>query len=520
MTSPVDAPGWPIRDGRRVLVSDSLSSQFEQLSVSQNPPTQAEVALARTMVMKGKKELKELRAQISELKAQEKELTEYIADHQRIVFSINRFPPEILSLVFLYTVSPGVMKTGKPVHTESPWLVSQVCKLWRDVSLSSQVLWASPKIHPVPNQSQSQLILQLARSGNAQLHPTLAGWGPRQNPRLHRLLAPLVMQSERWVSLRLTMDWTLMPAQFMALRGQVSQLEELQIEGVWMSGTTALPHGSRLGAFAIAPRLRTLSVTNVCEPATSLLLPWPQLTQYRSVGTGHEHLAVLSLCPNLVAADLGFPVPVSPGGPVVMHLPQLAQLMLGDADFLRVLSLPALRSVVLQKTDPEADALLPLLDLVRRDRPPFHSLALLHSALVTPTLVTLLTETPAIDTLRLHIRRGDTAAVDDLISQLTLRPGDDILPLAPNLTTLEVVGRGAFDQERFVDMVESRWDQEGPSSSPPCKPIMEVILRTTPRAPLSPQTVERLRDMKKEGLRVTLAAFSFYEDDLTSHFSN
>ncbi|KAJ7670105.1 hypothetical protein DFH06DRAFT_1180014 [Mycena polygramma] len=519
MNSPVDAPGWSIRDGRRVLVSDSLSSQFEQLSVAQNPPTEAEVALARTMVLKGKKELKELRAQISELKAQEKALTEYIADHQRIVFSINRFPPEILSLVFLYTLPPGLM-TGKPVHTESPWLVSQVCKLWRDVSLSSQVLWASPKIHPVPNQSPSQLILQLARSGNAQLHPTLAGWGPRQNPRLHRLLAPLIAQSERWVSLRLTMDWTLMPAQFMALRGQVSQLEELQIEGVWITGATALPHGSRLGAFAIAPHLRTLSVTNVCEPATSLLMPWHQLTKYRSVGTGHEHLDVLFLCPNLVVADLGFSVPVLPGGPVVMHLPHLVQLTLGDADFLRVLSLPVLRRVVLQKTAPEADALLPLLDLVRRDRPPLHSLALLHSALVTPTLVAVLSETPTIDTLRLHIRRGDTAAVDNLISQLTLLPGEDAPVLAPNLTTLELVGRGAFDQERFVDMVESRWDQEGPSSSPPCKPILEVILRTTPRAPLSSQTVERLRDMKKEGLRVTLAAFSFYEDDLTSHFAN
>ncbi|KAJ7669866.1 hypothetical protein DFH06DRAFT_1179313 [Mycena polygramma] len=514
MSSAVDAPGWP---RRRVLMSDPLSSTFEQLTVSQNPPTESEVALARTIVLKGKKELKELRAQISKLKAREQALTKHIADHQRIVFSINRFPPEILSLIFLYTVSSDL--TGKPVHTESPWLVSQVCKLWRDISLASQVLWASPKIHPIPNQSPSQLILQLARSGNARLHPILAGC-PRHNPRLPHLLVPLIAHSERWVSLLFTMNWTLMPEQLIALRGHVSQLEELQIEGVWNSGDTALPEGSRLDAFAIAPRLRTLSVTDVCEPAVSLLMPWHQLTQYRAVGTGHEHLSVLSLCPNLIAADLGFPVSftIVAGAPVLVHLPQLVQLTLGDADLLRVLSLPVLQRVVLQRTAPEDDALLPLLDLVRRDRPPLRSLALLHSALVTPTLVAVLSEIPTVDTLRLHIRRGDAAAADDLVSQLTLRSGEDAL--APNLTTLELVGHGAFDQERFVDMVESRWDPPFLDSPPVCDPILEVILRTTPKAPLSPQTIERLSDMEEEGLRVILATFSFFVGDLASHFSN
>ncbi|KAJ7669910.1 hypothetical protein DFH06DRAFT_1372302 [Mycena polygramma] len=497
MSSAVDAPEWPLRDRCRVLMSDPLSSTFEQLTVSQNPPTESEVALARTIVLKGKKELKELRAQISKLKAREQALTKHIADHQRIVFSINRFPPEILSLIFLHTVSSDL--TGKPVHTESPWLVSQVCKLWRDISLASQVLWASPKIHPVPSQSPSQLILQLARSGNAQLHPILAGC-PRHNPRLPHLLVPLIAHSERWVSLLFTMNWTLMPEQFIALRGHVSQLEELQTEGVWTTGGTALPDGSRLDAFALAPRLRSLSVTNVCEPAVSLLMPWPQLTQYRAVGTGHEHLSVLSLCPNLIAATSGSPcrLPSSPA--------RLCWCTSRNSCSSR------------SKTAPEDDALLPLLDLVRRDRPPLHSLALLHSALITPTLVAVLSETPTVDTLRLHIRRGDTAAADGLVSQLTLRPGEDAL--APNLTTLELVGRGAFDQERFVDLVESRWDPLGLDSPPVCEPILEVILRTTPKTPLSPQTIERLTCMEEEGLRVILATFSFFEGDLASHFSN
>ncbi|KAJ6476657.1 hypothetical protein C8R47DRAFT_1289858 [Mycena vitilis] len=48
----------------------------------------------------------------------------------------------------------------------------------------------------------------------------------------------------------------------------------------------------------------------------------------------------------------------------------------------------------------EDDALLPLLDLVRRDRPPLRSFALLHTVLVpTPTLVALLSDTPTVDML-------------------------------------------------------------------------------------------------------------------------
>ncbi|KAJ6574344.1 hypothetical protein B0H19DRAFT_1254051 [Mycena capillaripes] len=149
---------------------------------------------------------------------------------------------------------------------------------------------------------------------------------------------------------------------------------------------------------------------NVCEPAISLVIPWHQLTQYRAFGDAHKHLSVFQLS---IAAD----------APVQVRLPHLVQLKVGDSEFLRLISAPILRNIIVQRMDGDDDALLPLLPLT-------------------------------LNALRIHIHRGDTAATDELIARLTIR-ADDAACFAPNLTTLEFIGRGAFNQERFVDMVRS-----------------------------------------------------------------
>jgi hypothetical protein len=478
----------------------------------------SEVALARTMVSKGKKELTELRAKLVELQSQEKLLEKFIADHERIVFSINKLPPEILSLIFLCTLSSDLTAIPKPVKTESPWLVSQVCRLWREVSLSCQMLWSFPIIQPFPNQSPSQFNLHLARAGNTQLHPILSGSARRDLLHLSRLMTSITACSERWVSLFLAMNWTLLRDQFAGLKGRVGQLKDLHIEGLWQGGGTALAEGQRLTAFAIAPSLRRLTVMHVCEPAVSLVIPWHQLTEYRAFGNAHEHLSVLHLCTNLVSAHLTFPTgaPIVDSTPVMVRLPHLVYLHVGDSDFLRILSLPMLQDIVVQKMAPEDDALLPLLALTRREHPPLSSISLVHSVLVTPTLVSILQENPTVKMLRIHIRRGDTQAADELIARLTISP-NHFACFAPNLRTLEFIGRGSFNQQHFVDMVQSRWECTAAHDDCPCLAIERVIIRMTPKSTLSPNTVQRLRELEKEGLYLTIDSFSFFSEDIASY---
>ncbi|KAJ7138912.1 hypothetical protein C8R46DRAFT_1361479 [Mycena filopes] len=491
--------------------SDALSSRLEGLAIRQNPPFASEVALARTIVSKGKAELQKLKAAIAELKRQEKVLQDHIDKHERIVFSINRLPTELLSLIFLFGV-PSVPLEHSPraATTQSPWLVSQVCRLWREIALSSQLLWAFPIAFP-PTQSPVQLKLHLERAGNAGLHPYLAG-SPRGRI-FPGLLASIMECSPRWVTLGMHFDWTPLQNRLAAVKGRVGQLEKLKIEGVWGADSdTALGHGQRLTAFAVAPRLRALDVSRVCEPAVSLLLPWFQLTDYRARGSAHEHTAVLKLCPNLVRLDLAFTasVIIAPDSPVQVVLPSLTHLCIGDAAFLGIMRLPVLRDIVIQRTDPNSNALLPLLRLIRRDLPPLRDVSLVHSALVTSTLTSILQDSPAITTLHIHVQRGDTAAVDALLALLTLAPEVEHATdcLAPALVEIELSGRGTFDQALFVEMVESLW--RGCVAAR----IQRVVLRTGPKSALTPETMERLRALMKEGMYATTSLFVFCKDDI------
>ncbi|KAJ7763010.1 hypothetical protein B0H16DRAFT_1883890 [Mycena metata] len=484
------------------------------MPITQNPPLPSEVALARIIVSKAKEDLRNLKVKIAELKLQEQQLQNHLHDHERIVFSINRLPTELLSLIFLLAIpSLPLQHNPPPATVQSPWLVSQVCKLWREIALNSQLLWSFPIVFPT-TQSPTQLKLHLERAGNTGLHPFLTG-SPRGRY-FPRLLASVMEYSPQWVTLILSFDWTPLQDRLAALKGHVGQLKELQIDGIWGEEShVALGEGQRLTAFAVTPKLRTVKVRNVCEPAVSLLLPWHQLTEYRALGTTHEHLSVLKLCPNLVTLDLSFPTmaTIVKDSPIQAVLPHLVHLHIGDAEFLRVLCLPVLEEIIIQRTDPAGNALLPLLDLIRRDRPPLHDISLVHSVLVTPTLISILRESPTITALRIHVRREDTAVVDDLLGRLTLKPDLNHTSmaapcLAPNLTELEFSGRGTFDQARFVSMLESRWRGCG------CAQIRRVVVRPTKKAALTSETMQRLRASSKEGLYVSVKAFSFFTDDV------
>ncbi|KAJ7123450.1 hypothetical protein C8R44DRAFT_735097 [Mycena epipterygia] len=505
-------------------MSSSLSSVLERLVITQNPPLDSEIAAARRIVLGGRKELAELEAQIADLVSRQKQLEEHLAHHERIVFSINRFPPEILSLIFLFTLpSPeDITRRISQVYRDGgedmpwlagPWLVSQVCSRWRDVALTSPSLWASPFLTRGIRQSLGRLDLQLVRSGNASLHPSLFG-SSRSMVRASNLLATLIRRSDRWSSLLLAFDWTGVQPQMALLKRRVGQLEALIIKGSWSEALVPLSEGQRLDAFVIAPRLRRLSVVSVCEPAVSLVLPWHQLTHYRAVSGAHEHLAVLRLCPSLISAHLTFRTAltftdnVSPS----LRLPQLRKLHIVNSHFLPIMSTPMLQDIVLERITPEDDALLPLLAFIHRDKPLLRSISLLHSPLVTPTLISILEETPSIEMLHIHVRRGESSAVNELIGRLTMR-ATHMKCFVPKLATLELSGRGAFDEERFLDMVQSR-RQASPRADCTCQRIQIIALRMTQKAALSASTVQRLHALAREGLYLSITPFSFFSDDL------
>ncbi|KAF8168981.1 hypothetical protein K438DRAFT_1983562 [Mycena galopus ATCC 62051] len=473
-----------------------------------NPPANS-VPIARENIAKANKETQDLRVRIAEHH-------DYIADNQRIICFINRLPAEILCLIFLCTI--GVPHCGPQyITTEGAWLVSQVCKRWRDVALSSQQLWSFPIIYPIANQSVSQFNLQLSRSGNAHLHPALTG--DRDLAHLSKLLGShLARSSHRWISLIFTLDWTKMQDQFAFLRGNVGELEELQIEGWWDTPET-VTENYWLEVFAIAPRLRKLIFRDVCEPAISLVLPWHQLAHYRAICNAHEHLSVLRLCPNLVSAHLVFlnvPSLSVDDAQGMVYLPHLLHLNLGDSEFLRILSLPKLCEITMQNA-PEGDAFLPLLGLIRCDHPSLASIIFIHAALVTSTLVSVVRENPMVEMLRLQIHRSDTAAVNELLTRLTIDP-DHAECFAPNLRMLDLSGRSPFNQMLLVAMVKSRRERTAVYEDCICRPIEQLVIRATLKKALSRNTLEDLQVLAQAGLYLSISTSFVLDSESDWHY--
>ncbi|KAK7053657.1 F-box domain-containing protein [Favolaschia claudopus] len=477
-------------------------------------PTHSEIFAARTIVSSAKQELEELESRIIELKRT-------IAHNQRIIFSINRIPIEILLLIFLYTIRPksGMIRT---VLVSGPWLVSGVCRHWRRVALSSPSLWSFPTIYPVPNQSVSHFNLQLFRSGTTgALHPFLSA--PQHDiHHLLRLIPRLIPTSNRWASLTMAFDWThpRMKPVIAPLLDNVKSLEELQIEGFWEHPLSAI---TKLTLFSCAPRLTKLSVSGVCEPAVSLVLPWHQLTHYRAIGTAHEHIAVLERCRgSLISAHLGFHSPefiAEKGRTERIVLPQLRHLYAGEADLLHVLSMPNLHSVVVQKiaggvvnndvannaAAAVVDACLPLLRFIRRDRPTaLSSISLRQSTLVAPTLLSIMEDSCvqcSLHTLSFHLNRGSIGAINELIARLRAVPATEdeveIEIVAPHLTTLHLSGRAlgspSFNHALFVDMIDSRT-----RIHPRLQRLKRLTLQTTPKKLIPSPVIGRLNALSTE----------------------
>ncbi|KAK7053658.1 F-box domain-containing protein [Favolaschia claudopus] len=457
---------------------------------------EAETATAREIVSKSRTEMARLKARIQDLE-------KIILDNERRIFSINRLPPEILLTIFQYSSPPFTEPCPCYVERQGPLLVSQVCRRWRNVALSSQSLWSFPTIYAENNQIPSQMNRHLARAGTADLHPAL--YASEKNVKsFAKLLAPLAATSDRWVSALIAFDWVYFEDEIGAVHDHVGRLEELQIEGFW-GGDDEEDHPfaeeGKLTAFSIAPRLRKLRVKGVCEPTVSLGLPWHQLTDYRGLGTAYDHIEVLKCCQNLVRLHLMFSEPASivDDAPVLVELPHLTDLHLGESALLRVMSLPKLHTLAVQRI-PEGteavDALLPLLELIQREPPPnLSSLSLVGSTLVTPTLISILELLPVLDTLRLPLRRCNTTALNEIFTRLTVKP---LHPechcqcLSHNLQTLELDGRSAtFDQANLVEMVRSRSAPEQMMNCG-CMPIRRLGLRTGKIRPIQPSIAEEL----------------------------
>ncbi|KAJ7123453.1 hypothetical protein C8R44DRAFT_735100 [Mycena epipterygia] len=112
---------------------------------------------------------------------------------------------------------------------------------------------------------------------------------------------------------------------------------------------------------------------------------------------------------------------------------------------------------------------------------------------------------------KLHVVNSDflsimsTPMLQDIVLEM-ITPNDHTKCFVPKLATSELSSQGAFDEERFLDMVQSR--HLANSDSPPAdctyQRIQTIALRMTQKAALSAPIVQRLRALARPAGRTVL----------------
>lgn len=175
------------------------------------------------------------------------------------------------------------------VHHTSPHSVVKyrhVCRRWQLIVDNCQSLWDhiyadAGDEGPVSRRGrQAALAAYVGRAKSRPLHVTIhlnAAYRPQKSIDKHIqfMLEPLLYRIHSWVSLELHGVEDLVHY-LRNMRGEFASLRSLNMQNIRPPRT---PVGPRLDAFALAPKLREVSLWLGCNP-NQLSLPWAALTNF------------------------------------------------------------------------------------------------------------------------------------------------------------------------------------------------------------------------------------------------
>ncbi|PPQ98202.1 hypothetical protein CVT26_003454 [Gymnopilus dilepis] len=229
---------------------------------------------------------------IHNAEAKESDHRSYIADssmdslesHNAALASLRCLPVEILIEIFLKFDS--LEEHGDPSQNMPPWVLTHVCKGWRDIAIQVPALWKNLPPSTLGSTDKDELKRRLdclstvlARSSSEKLSFFLSK--EKTPSEDDHILSMLFNHSERWktVSLWLSED---VCAHFSRVKGRVPSLCSLNL---FINRTGRLC----VDMFDVAPSLRTVNLGSL--PWAGLVkLPWHQLTSFAEESGENNHL--------------------------------------------------------------------------------------------------------------------------------------------------------------------------------------------------------------------------------------
>ncbi|KAJ7178161.1 hypothetical protein C8R46DRAFT_1075999, partial [Mycena filopes] len=267
------------------------------------------------------------------------------------IYPVLSLPPEVVSEIFIRFL-PVYQRRAPDKGLYSPVVLTHICRLWREIALSTPRLWCTFKIilHAVNLSSKENHDANLVgveewlqRSGSCPLSVELEYF--RQDPPL--ILQTILAHKNRWEHLKLAASVSKLPT----IVGPFPLLRTLTVT-MWVGDSESDDH--RPTAFRDAPLLQRRVAIAQCysEGRFRDMLPWSQLTVLviQSIEV-NESMGILALTPRLVHCDLTLWSVAEGDAPSHVSLDQLKTLKLRRSKFnaystmLSVLALqvPALR---------------------------------------------------------------------------------------------------------------------------------------------------------------------------------
>lgn len=468
-------------------------------------------------------EISRLHSRLFSLQNQKRQLHSRMNAYKSLLAPIRKLPMETLTQI----LSDCCSTTDK-----SPTLVTlrMVCGYWSSIISSTPWLWSALFV-PFKKTGMPLLESYLQRSGPSPLSFDTAQCEPEIE---HDVLETLVPHSHRWQDVSFVFSYSPSDA-FNQLKGNLPLLESL---GLYFDSYDDL-HGIDLTTLESIPRLHTLSLQH---PYPGLVLPFPQVIHF-SLGAVHirNFLRFLVKCPNMETAKLTgvhqYPWDEGEGedeGDFIVEdrtVSPIRDLFLQAYDPMDVASIlfsavtfPSLNSLTIKSAEPRRpieswphDAFSSFL---RRSSCNLTAFTIINVSIADTDLLSLLSLLPSLTSLSIKENAIKTTEKDHLpippsITDALLqslgtgvqRPfGFSQSSLLPNLRHINLKAHGsAFSDQRFVDMVKSRWSPEETNAGGrglTC--LRSAILHVMGRA-FNPRKFEPLRHLAKAGMSIMIS---------------
>ncbi|KAK0474471.1 hypothetical protein EDD18DRAFT_1220229 [Armillaria luteobubalina] len=282
-------------------------------------PTDAELSKFQETVKTAPGRLAELDEKIAQARKSLDALTlERIAieadmgDAKALSSPVRRLPPDIVRTICLDTIpSPFEIMSmlddrSSLNHTRPPWTLSQVCRSWRSIIVTSPELWSSMSLvlaNTFSSSIFSQMFMLGLRFERCQNAPLTVACFSTSDISSHPLLSLIIARISTIKNLRVNSPFQSLAALSLC-RGRLELLHDLRITAfnsnvrtfsafgvnspnlLATDGMRAGSNAPSIDAFEYAPNLRRFSAYGIL-PKPVTLVPWTQLTHF---GLQIDHL--------------------------------------------------------------------------------------------------------------------------------------------------------------------------------------------------------------------------------------